>query len=90
VLDGPTGLALDSAGNLCIADGTMPGNIRIRRVALSTGIIDTYGTGVQGFSGDGGPAVRAQFHFLGGMTTDARNNLYIADNYNNHPQNLGG
>jgi hypothetical protein len=48
----PTDVAVDSAGNLFIADS---GNRRIRRVDAATGIITTVaGTGVSGFSGDGG------------------------------------
>ena len=54
-----TGLALDTAGNLYIADA---GNRRIRKVTPG-GIISTVaGTGVQGFSGDGGPATDAQLN----------------------------
>ena len=56
-LYGPAGVAVDSAGNLYIADS---GNQRIRKVD-STGTITTIaGTGEFGFSGDGGPAVEAE------------------------------
>ena len=83
-LDGPTGVALDAAGNLYIADGTRDGHNRIRRVAASTGVITTVaGNGSQGYSGDGGPATLAQFSSLGGLAADASGNLYIADNFNN-------
>jgi sugar lactone lactonase YvrE len=83
-LDGPTGVAVDTTGNLFIADGTRDGNIRIRRVAAATGVITTVaGNGSQGFSGDGGPATFAQFSSLGGLATDTSGNLYIADNFNN-------
>ncbi len=83
-LDGPTDVALDPAGNLYIFDGTADGHNRIRKVDAGTGVITTVaGNGLQGFSGDGGLATQAQFHSLGGLTTDASGNLYIADNYNN-------
>ena len=83
-LDGPTGVALDAAGNLFVADGIQDGHMRIRKVAAGTGIITTVaGNGTQGYSGDGGPAIAAQFSSLGGLATDAAGNLYIADNYNN-------
>ena len=57
-LNGPTGLAIDSAGDLFIADED---NYRIREVAFSTGIITTIaGTGPDGFAGDGGLATLAK------------------------------
>ena len=83
-LDGPTGVAVDTLGNLYIADGTRDGNYRIRRVAAITGIVTTVaGNGSEGSSGDGGPATLAQFSSLGGLVTDTLGNLYIADNFNN-------
>jgi hypothetical protein len=52
-LSDPIGLCLDAAGNLYIGDY---GNQRIRKISKATGIITTIaGTGVSGFSGDGGP-----------------------------------
>ena len=79
-LSGPGDLALDAAGNLFIADS---GNNRIRRVD-SSGIITTIaGTGVRGFSGDGGPAVAAQLDDPRGVAVDAAGNLFIAD-HDNH------
>ena len=82
-LEDPTGLAVDHAGNLYIADGTLRGHMRIRRVTPSGAITTVAGNGSQGYSGDGGPATNAQFRSLGGMATDAAGNLYLADNYNN-------
>ena len=58
--------------------------MRIRRVEAATGIITTVaGNGLQGYSGDGGLAVEAEFSSLGGLAADAAGNLYIADNFNN-------
>lgn len=72
----PTGLAFDSAGNLVVADG---GNNRVRKISPS-GIITTFaGTGVAGYSGDGGPATSATFNQPFGLTYDAAGNLYITD-----------
>jgi hypothetical protein len=82
-LDGPTGVAVDTKGDVYIADGTGDGTNRIRKITVATGVITTIaGNGAQGYSGDGGPATLAQFRFLGGMATDASDNLYIADNFN--------
>ncbi len=56
-LNSPHGVALDSAGNIFIADTN---NQRIRRIDSGTGFISTIaGTGVAGFSGDFGPATAA-------------------------------
>ncbi len=75
----PSSVALDASGNLYIADG----NHRIRKVDASTGNISTVaGTGVQGFSGDNGPATSAQFNWPSGVAVDASGNLYIADGNN--------
>ena len=70
-----TSLALDPAGNLYIADAS---NRRVRMVTPG-GIISTIaGTGIEGFSGDGGPAINAQ---LGQPTSVlfSAGNLYITD-----------
>src|SRR5688572_9905043 len=53
----PAGVALDSSGNLFIADQF---NNRIRKVSVSGIITTVAGTGVAGYNGDGGPANQAQ------------------------------
>jgi uncharacterized protein (TIGR03437 family) len=77
----PEDVAIDLAGNLLIADA---GNNRVRKVD-SSGLISTVaGTGVDGFSGDGGPATQAALSFPWGLTTDATTgSVYIADRVNN-------
>jgi hypothetical protein len=74
-LANPTGVAVDSAGNLYIADLV---NNRIRHVNAS-GIISTVaGNGTQGYSGDGGPATSAELNAYG-VAVDSAGNLYIAN-----------
>jgi uncharacterized protein (TIGR03437 family) len=78
-LNAPEGLAIDSTGNLFIADQV---NQRIRKV--SNGIIETVaGNGTAGYSGDGGPAISAELSGPAGMSFDVAGNLYIADRDNN-------
>ena len=80
-LGSPGAVVLDTAGNLYIADYA---GVRIRKVAAATGIITTVaGTGVSGYSGDGGPATSAQLKSPEGMSFDSAGNLYFADVQNN-------
>ena len=80
VLSYPSGICIDHFGNLYIGDGN---NYRIRKVNTS-GIISTYaGTGVWGFSGDGGPASSANFKDLYSMVADTTGNIILADYGNN-------
>ena len=75
-LDAPSGVVVDGAGNLYIADRA---NHRIRKVD-STGTITTIaGTGERGFGGDGGPATQARLNYPYGVAVDGAGNLYIAD-----------
>jgi sugar lactone lactonase YvrE len=76
-LNDPLGVALDSFGNLYIADTE---NCVIRKVDAATGIISTVaGNGIFGYSGDGGPATKAEFNFTTSVVVDSAGNLYIAD-----------
>ena len=75
----PSGVAVDGAGNLYIADR---GNRRIRKVD-SAGVISTVaGDGTRGYGGDGGPATAAQLNAPAGVAPDGAGNLYIADRDN--------
>ena len=75
----PRGVVVDGAGNLYIADYR---NARIRRVDTSGTITTIAGTGRIGYSGDNGPAVRAQLRGPTGVAVDRAGNLYIADSAN--------
>ncbi len=82
-LSAPTGVAVDGAGAIFIAD---TGNQRIRRVSAADGRISTIaGSGAPGFSGDGGPAANAMISlaYPGTLALDAAGDLYFADR-NNH------
>jgi sugar lactone lactonase YvrE len=89
-LNGPSGIALDAAGNLYIAD---TGNSAVRMVSATTGIINTVaGTLNNGnvatspgccFTGDQGLATSAQLYNPAGIAVDGNGNIYIADSGNN-------
>ena len=80
LLNDPDGVALNDAGNLYISD-TM--NYRVRFVDAITGVISTIaGTGVRGFSGDGGLAFNAQITTPAGLTVDSAGRVYFADLFN--------
>ncbi|MFN0105976.1 MAG: SMP-30/gluconolactonase/LRE family protein [Bryobacteraceae bacterium] len=70
----PRQIAIDGGGNLYITD---TGNNRIRRIAPQGAITTVAGTGVNAFSGDGGPATMAQLA-ANGVAVDSAGNLYIA------------
>ncbi len=84
-LDAPTGVAVDAAGDLFIADS---GNNVIREVNHATGEITTIvGDAVDGnagYSGDGGPATQAELDYPTAIAVDAAGDqLFIADSGNN-------
>ena len=68
----PTNVSFDSHGNLYVNSQT-----RVRKVDTSGIITTVAGTGVQGFSGDGGPALAATLSALRGGGFDAADNYYI-------------
>ncbi len=76
----PSGLAVDSKGNLYIADRS---NNRVR-VVDSSGTIKTFaGNGENRYHGDNMPALKATLDKPFGLAVDKHNNLYIADRGNN-------
>ena len=80
------GIAADAAGNTYIADAA---NHRIRKVSRAGTITTIAGTGVPGFSGDGGPAAAAQLNSPYGLAFDGFGNLYIADLGNARVRRIG-
>ena len=70
----PQSIAVDSTGKVYISD---PGDYRV--VTISSGVLTMVaGTGVQGYTGDGGPAVNAKLNIPQGIAFDPSGNLYIA------------
>src|SRR5207247_4933002 len=63
----PSGVVVDAAGNLFIADTN---NERVRKVTPDGMITTVAGNGTQGFSGDGGPAVAAQLAYPNSVAVD--------------------
>lgn len=80
-LSSPWGVAVSPLGDLFITDS---GNSRVRRVNMTTGVIETVaGDGVAGFAGDGGPAVAASLWSPYGIDVGDGERIYVAD-YLNH------
>ncbi len=77
-LNAPTGVAIDGAGAIFIADS---GNRRVRRLALDATLTTVVGSGTggnTGFNGDGGLATSAQIGSLGGLAFDSAGELLIS------------
>jgi len=76
-LNGPFDVAFDAADNLYFSDTF---NHRIRRVEARSGVITTVaGNGEAGYSGDGGPALRASLNEPYGIAIDRAGNIFVAD-----------
>jgi sugar lactone lactonase YvrE len=82
-LCGPNDVTLDASGNMYISDGGLycggPGGNTVRKVNPDGIITTVAGTGHFGFSGDGGPATKAQLNLPLAVAVDREGNLYIAD-----------
>ena len=93
VFNGLESVAADSQGNLYMAD---VGNNRIRRIDTNGIITTVAGSGIIGFSGDGGPATAASLSlkhaapFSNGLAVDASGNLYISDYGNGRIRKVDG
>jgi len=72
----PQGTAVDSSGNVFIADSL---NYVVRKVDIGGTITAFAGDGNNGYTGDGGPATAASLGFPASLSVDALDNLYIVD-----------
>jgi DNA-binding beta-propeller fold protein YncE len=87
-LNMPFDVAFDGQGNLFFSDTF---NHRIRRVDQRLGTITTVaGTGMAGFSGDGGPAMQAALDEPYGVVVDRAGNLFVADRLNRRVRRIDG
>ncbi len=76
-LNGPLGVAVDSAGDVFIADTS---NNRVREIVAATGdIITVAGTGTAGDTGDGGDATAAELNAPPRIAIDSAGDLFITD-----------
>ena len=78
-LRSPSGVAVDKAGNVYVADTA---NHRVRRIGLDGRIDTVAGTGEAGYGGDGGLAIAAKLKSPMGVAVDAAGNVYISDTGN--------
>ncbi len=72
----PSGLVVGPDGSIYIADN---GNVRIRKITPDGNVRTIAGSGVPGFSGDGGPALSARLLGPGRITLDSRGNIFFVD-----------
>ena len=87
-LNQPGGIFLDSMGNIIFCDAI---NNMIKKIDATTGILTTIaGTGVAGYSGNGGIAANAELNFPGRGYIDNQNNLYFADYDNGAIRRIDG
>ena len=76
----PSGVACDRKGNIFFSDQNASAIRKVDRFGIITTIA---GTGVTGYSGDGGPATAAMIFWPTGLAVDGIGNVFIADQFNN-------
>ena len=76
ILSAVSGVSLDPAGNLFIADTS---NTRIRKVSTAGIMTTVAGNGIIGNSGDSGPATSAHLFAPSSVAADSTGNVYLGD-----------
>lgn len=85
-LNNPSGIAVDISGDVYVSDQS---NQRIRAISIVSGNINTIaGTGIAGFSGDGGSALLAQLNAPSGISIDKKGDILLADRSNHRLRKL--
>ncbi len=76
-INGAPGMYVDAAGNIIFSD---IGSNQVREINASTGVVTAIaGTGVAGYSGDGGPAAQAELNAPWGLAVDPVGNIFVVD-----------
>jgi sugar lactone lactonase YvrE len=78
-LSGPKYSAMDSKGNIYVSDD---GHCRVRKIQVNGNITTVAGTGICGFSGDGGPATKAEINHPSGIAIDSKGNVFFSEIFN--------
>ena len=81
-----TGVAVDAAGNVYVADRD---NNRVRKIGWAGTVTTLAGTGERGYGRDDGPAAQARFASPAGVAVDAAGNVYVADTGNHRVRKIG-
>ena len=79
VIKNPSAIAIDSLRNVYLVESS---GHRIGKIYLNGTMLTLAGTGVDGYSGDGGPATAAKLNTPQGVAVDNLGNVFIADTFN--------
>ena len=87
-LNAPFGVDFDRAGNFFMVE--MVGGERVLKVDARGQLTVFAGTGEKGFSGDGGPALEAQFNGMHNLAVAPNGDIYLADTWNSRVRKIDG